>query len=636
MPRLTTTLVPLSILAVAGIGLASAQTSSPFASKKKRQAWEVPAPQTAPLPAAPTQTVPAPTLPRQVAPSQTYGTPAYTTPSYQAPSYDLPIQTTQPAQPSSAYNPSSNYEYGGGSSTPPLGNPTGGNSTAPQSYGAVDYGQPSTAPRYQNPVQQNPVPQQNAPQYSAPQYQAPAATASSTQGHYPGRSSVPQGYPAQSPASSVPPGEPSQYGQPTRTAQAPYPPQGGQPFPAPQQPRSWKEKLGLDHITTLFSGKAKAGAAASYRDVAPNQIGAEDGFGEDFIFDAELEFEASAITQGGLEYGIHLGARGQYDPYRRGFGGRTPLCPPDIVGCSASDTNSLRGHTSQFYQFGEDDARDVQISLESAHLFLRSAYGDVTIGRDDGAAYLFSLGAPTLLAVNASNSPVDYTGLDSVKTINDASGFSEKITYTSPRLLGDTVGVGVQLGVSYALDADVCGVDFCSDRDITRVIAPELEDVFEFGLALDRKFDNGLSVEGTVTYVTASEVSGAEGLDDLESYGAGLEFEFADWTLGGSYLHSNNGLLDGDYDAYDIGLTWKPSALGFSLAYGHAEDENVGLVSDQGTFGITYDFERFTLGTGVQYVDRSVAGLIADGGTFISGDLDQKATSVFVEAAVKF
>ena len=627
MPRLTTTLVPLSILAVAGIGLASAQTSSPFASKKKRQAWEVPVPQTAPLPAAPTKTVPAPTLPRQVAPSQTYGTPAYTTPSYETLSYDLPVQTTTPVQPSSAYKLGPSYEYGGGSSTPPLGNPV-----APQSYGNVDYGQPTTAPRYQNP---------------APQYNAPATRASSTQEHYPGRPSAPQSYPAQNPTSSVPPqyGQPQygapnyeqpQYGQPSRTAQAPYPPQGGQPFPAPQQPRSWKEKLGLDHITTLFSGKAKAGAAASYRDVAPNQIGAEDGFGEDFIVDAEVEFEASAITQGGLEYGIHLGARGQYDPYRRGFGGRTPLCPPDIAGCSASGTNSLRGHTSQFYQFGEDDARDVQISLESAHLFLRSAYGDVTIGRDDGAAYLFSLGAPTLLAVNASNSPVDYTGLDSVKTINDASGFSEKITYTSPRLLGDTVGVGVQLGVSYALDADLCGVDFCSDRDITRVIAPDLEDVFEVGLALDRKFDNGLSVEGTVTYVTASEVSDADGLDDLESYGAGLEFEFSDWTLGGSYLHSNNGLQDGDYDAYDIGLTWKPSALGFSLAYGYAEDENVGLESNQGTFGITYDFERFTLGTGIQYVDRTVTGLIADGGTFISGDLDQEATSVFVEAAVKF
>ena len=72
-------------------------------------------------------------------------------------------------------------------------------------------------------------------------------------------------------------------------------------------------------------------------------------------------------------------------------------------------------------------------------------------------------------------------------------------------------------------------------------------------------------------------------------------------------------------------------------AYGRAEDDNVGLVSDQATFGVTYDFDRFTLGTGVQYVDRTVTGLIPQGAdTFISGDLDQQGTSIFVEAAVKF
>ena len=277
--------------------------------------------------------------------------------------------------------------------------------------------------------------------------------------------------------------------------------------------------------------------------------------------------------------------------------------------------------------------RDFQGNLESAHLFLRSAYGDVTIGRDDGAAYLFSLGAPSLLAVGASNSPVDFTGLDSVKTINDASGFSEKITYTSPRLLGDQIGVGIQFGASYALDADVCGVDYCNGRNIDGVIQPEIEDVFEVGLALDRQFENGLGVELTGTYARGSEGSGLAGLDDLDSFGAGLEFTYADWTLGGSYLQSNNGLVDGDYTAFDAGITWQPSAFGFTLGYGHAEDDNIGLSSDQATFGITYDFSKFTIGTGVQYVDREVNGL--DGAGALT-TLDQESASVFVQAGFKF
>ena len=102
--------------------------------------------------------------------------------------------------------------------------------------------------------------------------------------------------------------------------------------------------------------------------------------------------------------------------------------------------------------------------------------------------------------------------------------------------------------------------------------------------------------------------------------------------MGGSFLQSNNGLLDGDYTAYDAGLTWKPGALGFTLGYGHAKDDNVGLTADQGTFGVTYDFEKFTLGTGVQYVDRDIQGLV--GG--VPTTLDQRATSVFIQGGFKF
>lgn len=638
MKRFYLTAAPLAIVALAGMGLATAQSSSPFAPKTSQQAWDQ-------QPAAP-RMAPQGTLSYNAAPS-TVAAPSYQAPSYHAPaipaSADAPITTHRrraAAMPSySAATPPKTF--GGRSAAPAAQNlglpPLAGASTPPAAYiprrtkpaetamaQAPDFGSPTppqpVQPQY-NPAQTSSSP--FAPQsgqrpqawetQSAPAYQAP-----SSQPPAPGY--VPNGY-VPGYQSSVPP------------TGAPYP--GGPYSGAPQQPLSWSQRLGLDNIATLIRGKLNIGGAATYREQPPNQLGPDDGWSDDQIVDAELEFEASAITQGGLEYGVALGVRGQYDPYRRGFGGRLPDCPPTAAGCSgqaAGLATGLRGHTSGFYSTGEDIATDAQIAVESAHLFLRSAYGDVTIGRDDGAAYLFSLGAPTLLAVGASNSPVDYTGYDSVKTVNDASGFAEKITYTSPRLLGDQIGVGVQLGLSYALDADVCGVDYCNGRNIAGLVQPEIEDVLEAGIALDRTFDNGLRAELTGTYARGSETSGAAGLDDLQSFGAGLEFEYGDWTLGGSYLNSNNGLLDGDYTAYDAGLTWKPGALGFTLGYGHAKDDNVGLTSDQGTFGVTYDFEKFTLGTGVQYVDRDVQGLV--GG--VPTTLDQRATSVFVQGGFKF
>jgi len=688
--RFFITAAPFAILAVAGVSVAVAQSSSPFASNKRAQAWEQPARHAvqnqAPVQnqaigqnqawqAAPRQAVPPQTSPVQLAPTRPYSTP----PSYSAQQANAPVATG--ARPSNQIRQSLQTRQAAPAQTPAYRSSS--TTTPPKTYGgqsspnqlagpgyAYTYSPPASAqaqPRYtQAPDLGTPAPR-GAP--IPPQYGAPPAQPQSSSSPYAPRSgsSRPQAWETPPPSSQnqVPQYQPQNptyqnqgyqsqgYQNPTHQSSTPptgIPPQGvpsqgppnGSPYsggpytPQPQAKRSWKDRLGLGNIETLLRGAFTAGAAVSFRDTPDNQLGPEDGTSEDFIGDAELELEVSAITQGGLEYGFVIGGRAQYDPYRRGFGGRLPDCPPTVAGCSGQAfgaVSGLRGHTSGFYATGEDIAEDFQGDLESAHLFLRSAYGDVTLGRDDGAAYLFSLGAPSLLAVGASNSPVDYTGLDSVKTINDASGYSEKITYTSPRLLGDQIGVGVQLGVSYALDADVCGVDYCNGRNITGVIQPEIEDVFEVGLALDRQFTNGLGVELTGTYARGSESSGLAGLDDLQSFGTGLEFTYNDWTLGGSFLQSNNGLLDGDYTAYDAGVTWKPGALGFTLGYGHAEDDNLGLTSDQGTFGVTYEFNKFTLGTGVQYVDREVNGLDAAGALTT---LDQKAASVFVQGGFKF
>ena len=72
------------------------------------------------------------------------------------------------------------------------------------------------------------------------------------------------------------------------------------------------------------------------------------------------------------------------------------------------------------------------------------------------------------------------------------------------------------------------------------------------------------------------------------------------------------------------------------MGYGHAEDENVDLESDQGLLAFSYDFGNYRLGTGVQYIERTVpvngTGLAA--GTISSQR--EKAGALFVEGSVKF
>jgi hypothetical protein len=599
-PKLSYILGPIIVAALGSMTIASAQ--SPFASKKKKQAWEVPQntqsqnpsmsvpqstpqsyePYPQPAPYVPPSSIAAPLPPTSGSP-----VPPQTVPSYSPSSPGAEPSFSQPE-----YNSGTNYQY-----TPAAQKAA----TQPsQTYGTSSFGTQNSNDPYalEHIPARRPAQNYQSQPYQPPSYQSQASP-------YP-----PSSYPpASNPASSGP------------YSNGPY-----------SQKRGWKDKLGLRNLATIFRGFIKGGAAGVNRD-----DGMDSNWKEAFVGDAKVEFEISAVTDSGYEYGVNLEGRAQYDKLRRGFGGRIPDCPPTEAGCSSVSLSgtptSLRGHTSRLYSFGADDAKEAEYALESAHLFLRSAYGDFTLGRDDGAAYLFSLGAPSLLGVSASNSSVDYTGLDSVKTVNDASGFSEKVTYTSPRLLGDTVGIGVQLGGSYSLNARACGVDYCVKRnDGTGVLAPDLQDIFEAGLALDRTFSNGMKIEATATYAAGSEKSGLPGLDDLQAYNAGAEVSWMDITLGGSFLKSNNGLKNGDYEAWDIGATWKPSALGFTIGYGHAKDDNVNLVSDQVLAGITYDFNEFTIGAGAQYIEREALGF---NGTLTQAQTE-KATALFVEGAFKF
>ena len=390
---------------------------------------------------------------------------------------------------------------------------------------------------------------------------------------------------------------------------------------------------GFGNIETSLDGRVRSGVAAMDRSGT--------GMMAESVVDVDLRGEADSITDGGLEYGAGLRVRVQRDRFRRGFGGQAGDCPATDAACTgtfvAGVARAVKGHTSQFYTSGANDARETGVALEGAYIFLRSAYGDFNLGRDDGAASLFSLGAPSLVMVNASNSTVDYIGFDSVKTVNDASGFAGKITYTGPRLLGDTVGFGVQVGASYALNATACGVDYCVKGNTTNAadpFAPEISNVFEIGVALDRTFDNGLSAEITGTYARGSEDSGNAAFDDLSTRGAGLELKYADVTFGSSFLKSNNGFAGrGDYTAWDAGFTWQPSQWGVTASYGHSDDDIAHLISDQAVFAISHDLnDNSRLGTGMQYINRHVPVLGAGG----RDSRSENAYALFIEAGVRF
>ena len=547
-------------------------------------------------------------------PAQVQSDMGYASPSAPAPALNNGWQPSAPApapastQASPSYSGSSSYS-GGGYYAAPAAPTQAAPRPAPSStttYGGYQAGQAQPAPSQSG-------------QYQRGQYQ-PAP--------YQGGQS--QTNPYQNPQYQG-----GQYSRQSASNSGPY--SGPQQRPQMRQKRSIWQRLGFGNIEMKSEGHVKMGLAGVSRDEWNSEL----------VADGMVKTEVSAITQGGIEYGVKLKLRGQRDRYRRGFGGSTMVfgsqgCEPGIPGCAtvtlAGTPRAARGYTSRLYTFGENEQKEQQIALEAANIFVRTPYGDFTAGRDDGAAALFSSQAPSLMPLaRASNSHTDYFGLDMTKTLNDASGFAEKVTYTSPRLLGDMIGVGVQFGASYAPSTEVCGVDYCvrgNDRDNPNApLSPQLEDALELGLALSRNFNNGLGFEATVNYATATDTSELAEFEDLQSWGAGLTATYGDFQFGTSYLSSNNGWAgDGDYRAADVGLTWKPAQWVITTGFGWAEDDLTGVTGRSALLGLSYEFDRYTIGTGLQYTDRDVP---VSTGTVVTQET-QDAAGIFVEGAVKF
>ena len=567
-------------------------------------------------------------------------------PSYSAPTSYAPPAQTYPAPTAAQNQPAANPTYN---------RPSGGAYYPPQTTGngSIAYGGASapTSARHAGPRVYT------DPNYNPGSYTDHPSGATGQAGHMAGGQANPRYFENQYTRTQTPGGAARPAYNTSQQTEGPYSggpysggPMAGGPYGGPQnrpqarpqtQPekRSFWDRIGLGKLRLKTDGYLRAGNGY----VLAEKADGSDNDRNELVVDGMARAEVSALTQGGLEYGVSLKLRGQRDRLREGFGGLAGDCPPGFADCAVAlvggTPRALKGHTGQLHNFGRNETDEQKFALEGAHIFLRSAYGDVTLGRDDGSAALFSTSAPsTLPLARASNARTDYTGLDMTKTRNDASGFAEKITYTSPRLLGDQIGFGVQFGASYAPKTEICGVDYCVNgnnfADPLSPLSPELEDAVELGLAIDRTFRSGVSVEGTLNYATASEASGIAAFDDLQSFGTGLNIGFGDFEFGTNFLSSNNGIADdGDYSAFDAGLTWKPAAWGVTLGYGQSKDDLSKTEGRSVVLGGSYDFnEAFTLGAGVQYSERDVP--VVNGA--LVGERTDDALAIFVEGGFTF
>jgi len=243
-----------TIVITGGLGgalAAQAQVSSPFAAKKKKQAWET----------------------QDVAPAPQVQTP----PVIQQNFNSAPLQQSYNNPPSS----SSQYYQAPAVQAPAAQNAPLVNNASRSPFA------PKTPTRYQNTTPSSlAYPTSN---YQGQNFQSQGFQGQSFQGQAYSRQNYPsQNYQGQNyPNGAANTAQNGIYG----------PGQIGQPAP----PRSWKDRLGLGNIATSLKGFLKLGAAAVRRENDGTQ---QNEWDDGYIADGQIRGEVSAITQGGLEYGV--------------------------------------------------------------------------------------------------------------------------------------------------------------------------------------------------------------------------------------------------------------------------------------------------------------------------------------------
>lgn len=354
------------------------------------------------------------------------------------------------------------------------------------------------------------------------------------------------------------------------------------------------------------------------------------GFAQDADFDEEpavarltATVSAEKVFANGVEVRVVLGGAGERDhPRRDPRGGVASDCPPSNPACPSFEGQSLRGFISGFTPSGTLDDQTIRGSLEQAYLLVRGGYGELSVGRDEGAASRFSLSPPSVLPAGDLLQPsIDLTGFSGVVTRNDVSGQSFKVAVVTPRILG------LRLGASWTPASEAQGVDQQFERGPGQPLTANPRNLAEFGASYERTWRNGIKARFSGTYASGGDATGLAAFDRLESWSYGAGLGRGRWSFGVQRVGADNAWAGEErgYRATAASIVRNGEDFGVMLGGGQARDNLAGVRISTVTLGSQWNLtNRLGLFTGVTGAQRQV--LQSRDGTMAAARLEREQT----------
>jgi outer membrane protein OmpU len=271
--------------------------------------------------------------------------------------------------------------------------------------------------------------------------------------------------------------------------------------------------------------------------------------------------------------------------------------------------------------FQENAAAD---NLEESYLYFSGNWGRVNLGRENGAAYLLQVSAPSADA-NLDGADIDFSFFNAgasdyrqeyAHEMGQAgTQYVDKITYLSPKFNG------FQAGVSYSPQADAkTTADYENGMDLE---STGLSELYEGAVRYDGEF-SGVGIHAGAGYSQVQD----DGATDAEynTINAGLKLTFEGFSFGGAYItdETDGGAGDTEVDSYVVGAGYDYGAYNFGATFFNSEDDASGDELDRYSIGAGYTF-----GPGFKF-NGSVALYDSE------GTVDNDATVVAIGTDIQF
>lgn len=309
-----------------------------------------------------------------------------------------------------------------------------------------------------------------------------------------------------------------------------------------------------------------------------------------FVGRLSAGFSGEHVFANGVNLRVAFGAVAERDhPRHDPRGGRAGDCPAALPFCPNALGQSVRGYFSGFTPNGPIADSAGRVALESAYLSLTGGYGEISIGRDEGAAARFSaVPANILLGGSLIQPRIDLTGFGGLAARNDLSGQSFKITALTPRILG------LRLGAGWAPALEAQGVDQGFRRGAGSPETARPRQIAEFGASFERDWPNGLTTRFSGNFASGANGAGPGPFGRLSawSYGGGLEG--AGWSLGVQRLGSDNGWRGGKrgYRATTASIVRQSGAWSVQVSGGMGRDSLVQTPLSTFSFGASRKMQK--------------------------------------------